>query len=55
MSAIIADYDLRGPKASENVLFQELNNNLVVIRFAKNDFYPFRHTVHNNQDVLVFK
>jgi len=38
MSAIVANNGSRGSKARENVLFQELDNNLVVIRLTRNGF-----------------
>jgi len=41
MIVIVANYDSKGSKARENVLFYELDNNLVVIRLARNGFYPF--------------
>ena len=37
MSVIIADYSTRGLETRENILFQELDNNLIVVHFARND------------------
>jgi len=37
MSVIIADYSMRDFEARENILFQELDNNLIVVHFARND------------------
>ena len=55
MRAVIVNYNMRGSEVRENVLFQELDNNLVVIHFARNGFNPFRLIVHNSQNVLVPK
>jgi len=41
MIAIMANYGSRGVKAQKNVLFQELDNNLIAISLARNEFYPF--------------
>ena len=55
MSALITDYSTRHFEVRENILFQELDNNLVVIYFARNDFNTLRHIVHSNKNVLVPK
>ena len=55
MSAIIADYGSKGSEVRKNVLFQELDNNFVVICLASNGLYPLKYIVHNHQDVLVSK
>jgi len=44
MSAIITDYSTRGFEMRENILFQELDNNLVAIHFVKNWFNPLFDT-----------
>jgi len=38
----------RGSEEREDVLFQKLDDNFVVISFAWNGFYPFRYIIHNN-------
>ena len=55
MSIIIADYSSRGSEARENIFFQELDNNFVVVCLARDDFNPFGYIVHIHQDVLVPK
>jgi len=55
VGAIITDDSTRGSEAREDVLFQKLDDNLVVISFAWNGFYPLGHIVHSNQYVLVPK
>jgi len=48
VGAIITDDSMRGSEAWEDVLFQKLDDNFVVISFAWNDFYLLGHIVHNN-------
>ena len=55
VGVVITDDSTRSSEAREDVLFQKLNNNLIIISFAWNDFYPHGHIVHSNQDVLVPK
>ena len=55
MSVIIANYDMRGSEAWENIFFQELDDNLIVICLASDDFNPFGHIVHKNHDILIPK
>ena len=38
MSAIITDYNSRGSEARKNVLFQELDNNFIVIYLSRMAF-----------------
>jgi len=45
MSVIIADDSMRGSEKRENILFQELDNNLIVIHSARNCFNPLGHIV----------
>jgi len=40
VDVIITDDSMRGPVAREDVLFQKLDNNFVVISFTWNGFYP---------------
>jgi len=39
----------------KNILFQEFDNNIVVICLAWNGFNPLGRVVHRNQDVLVIE
>ena len=55
VSAIITEDSTRGSEAREDVLFQILDDNLVVISFAWIGFYPFGHIIRSSQYVLVSK
>ena len=55
VGVIITDDSTRDSEAREDVLFQKLDDNLVVISFSWINFYPLGHIVHNNQYVLVLK
>ena len=55
VGAIITDNRTRGSEARENVLFQKLDDNFIIISFAWNGFYPPGHIVHSNQYILIFK
>ena len=55
MSVIIADNGSRGSEARKNDLFQELDNNFVIICLARDGFNPFGYVIYSQQDVLVPK
>jgi len=52
---IINNDSTRGSEVREDVLFQKLDDNFVIISFAWNSFYLFRHIVHSKQYILVPK
>jgi len=48
VGAIITDDSTRGSEAREDVLFQKLDDNFVIISFTWNGFYLLGHIIHIN-------
>jgi len=55
VGTIITDDSTRSSEARDDVLFQKLDDNFIVISFVRNSFYLFENIVHSNQYVLVCK